>query len=63
MVLCNHTKDGRKLKRTCINCRVEINENCDDCDSWETRERCAICNRSKGHSQFGCKYMILVKQE
>ena len=62
MVLCNNTKDGRKLKRDCINCKVEIGEKCDDC-CYEHTHKCVECNRSKGHSRFGCKYMILVKQE
>ena len=61
MVLCNRTKDGRKLKRSCLKCNVDNYQNCADCDSWETKATCATCNRSKGHSEFGCKYMILVK--
>ena len=30
MVLCNNTKDGRKLKRSCINCNVDDCQNCED---------------------------------
>lgn len=63
MVYCNNTKDGRKLKRDCINCNVDVCMNCEDC-CYEHTHKCADCNRSKGHSQFGCKYLIdFVKKE
>ena len=63
MVYCNNTKDGRKLKRSCINCIVEDCQNCEDC-CYEHTHKCAECNRSKGHSQFGCKYLVdFVKKE
>ena len=56
-------KDGRKLKRSCINCNVDDYQNCEDC-CYEHTHKCAECNRSKGCSQFGCKYLVdFVKKE
>ena len=49
MFYCNNTKDGRKLKRDCINCKVDICENCEDC-CYEHTHKCVECNRSKGCS-------------
>ena len=31
MVYCNNTKDGRKLKRDCIKCNVDVCQNCENC--------------------------------
>lgn len=63
MVYCNNTKDGRKLKRDCIKCNVDVCQNCESC-CYEHTYKCAECNRSKGRSQFGCKYLIdFVKKE
>lgn len=63
MVYCNNTKDGRKLKRSCINCNVDICQNCEDC-CYEHTHKCVECNRSKGCSRFGCKYLVdFVKKE